>query len=69
MDLFSFLKGYKSIIGCIGAVATFVVLVCTALADGFQLGDATVIMGGFSAMMLAIGWTGKLAGMETAVKK
>lgn len=64
MDIFNFLKGYKSIIGCIGAVATFVVVVCTAISDGFQLADATVIMAGFSALMLAIGWTGKLVGME-----
>jgi ABC-type Co2+ transport system permease subunit len=69
MDLFNFAKGYKSVIGCIAAVATFVTVVCTALADGFQLGDAAVIMGGFSALMLAIGWTSKLAGIEEASKK
>lgn len=69
MDIFNFLKGYKSIIGCIGAIATFVVVVCTALADGFQMADTGVIMGGFSALMLALGWTGKLVNMENSVKK
>ena len=64
MDILGFLKGYKSIIGCVGAVATFIVVICTALADGFQLADATVVMAGFSAMMLAIGWTGKLQNLE-----
>ena len=67
--MFNFLKGYKSIIGCIGAIATFVVVVCTALADGFQMGDIAVIMGGFSALMLALGLTGKAIAIESALKK
>lgn len=69
MDLFGFLKGYKSIIGCVGSVATFVALVCTRLSDGFQLQDIEVIMAGFSALMLALGWTGKLMNMEKTVVK
>ena len=64
-----FLKGYKSIIGAIGAVATFVALTAQALADGFQMGDITVIMGGFSAMMLAIGLTGKAIDIQNSIKK
>ena len=67
--MFDFLKGYKSIIGCIGAVATFIVVVCTALADGFQMGDVAVIMGGFSALMLALGLTGKAIEIQNALKK
>lgn len=69
MDILGFLKGYKSVIGCVGAIATFIVVVCTALADGFQMGDTTVILAGFSAMMLALGWTGKLQNMEKAAGK
>lgn len=64
MDLLGFLKGYKSIIGCIGAVAAFIVLVCNQLGDGFQFQDVETILAGFSAMMLAIGWTGKLVNLE-----
>ena len=64
MDILTIGKGSRSIIGLVGAVATFVVLVCNQLSDGFQLSDAQSILAGFSALMLAIGWTGKLAGME-----
>lgn len=64
MDILTLGKGSRSIIGLVGAVATFIVVVTTALSDGFQLADATIILGGFSALMLAIGWTGKLAGLE-----
>ena len=69
MDILNFLKGYKSIIGCIGAIATFIVVVCTALADGFQMGDVSVTLGGFSALMLALGLTGKAIAIENALKK
>ena len=67
--MFNFLKGYKSIIGCIGAIATFIVVVCTALIDGFQMGDVAVIVGGFSALMLALGLTGKAIAIQNALKK
>lgn len=67
--MLNFLKGYKSKIGCVGAIATFIALVSSQLVDGFQLSDAQPIMLGFSALMLAIGWTGKLVGMEKTVKK
>ena len=67
--MFDFLKGYKSIIGCVAAVAAFVGLVCNQLIDGFQVSDIEAILTGFSAMMLAIGLTGKAIEIETAVKK
>jgi len=67
--MFGFLKGYRSIIGCIGAVASFIALVATQLIDGFQLTDVQVILAGFSALALAIGWTGKLTNLEETVKK
>ena len=64
MDILTLGKGSRSIIGIVGAVATFVVLVCNQFADGIQLSDIQNILAGFSALMLAIGWTGKLAGLE-----
>lgn len=64
MDILTLGKGTRSIIGLVGAVATFVVLICNQLSDGFQLTDVQNILAGFSALMLAIGWTGKLAGLE-----
>lgn len=64
MDILNILKGKKSVIGCIGAIATFVVVVTNQLTDGFQVADIQIILAGFTAMMLAIGWTGKLAGLE-----
>ena len=69
MDILNLFKGKKSVIGCISAIATFVLVVCTALSDGFQLGDATVIIGGFSALMLAIGLTGKAIDIQNSLKK
>lgn len=67
--MFDFLKGYKSIIGTVGAIATFILLTCNQLADGFQFADVEVIMAGFSAMMLAIGLTGKAIAIENSLKK
>lgn len=69
MDILNFLKGYKSIIGCIGAVAAFIVLVCNQLGDGFQFSDVEAILAGFSALMLALGLTAKAAAIENALKK
>lgn len=65
----NFLKGSRSVIGCVGAVAAFVVLVCKQLGDGFQIADIEAILVGFSAMMLAIGLTGKAIAIENAAKK
>ena len=69
MDILNFWKGSKSVIGVIGAIAAFVVLITTQLSDGFQVTDIQAILAGFSAMMLAIGWTGKLANLENESKK
>lgn len=67
--LFGFLNGYKTVIGLIGAVAAFVVLVCNALIDGFQFSDVQTILTGFSAMMVAIGLGHKAAKIESILKK
>jgi hypothetical protein len=64
MNILNLGKGSRSIIGLVGAVATFIVLVCNQLGDGFQVSDLQSLLAGFSALMLAIGWTGKLVGME-----
>jgi hypothetical protein len=69
MDILNMLKGYKSIIGCVAAIATFVLLVCNQLADGFQFSDVQNIMGGFSALMLALGLTGKAIDIQNSLKK
>jgi len=39
----------------LAGVGAFITVVANALADGFQLGDIQVILGGFSALMIAIG--------------
>lgn len=69
MDILNFLKGYKSVIGCIGAIAAFITLVCAQLGDGFQISDVEPILVGFSAMMLALGLTGKAIDIQNALKK
>ena len=63
------LNGKKTVIGVIGAVATFVLVVTQSLADGFQSGDLNIIIGGFSALMIAIGLGHKAEKIETALKK
>lgn len=67
--MFKFLDGYKTIIGIVGAIATFVLVICTSLADGFQFVDVEIIMGGFSALLVAIGLAHKAVKIETALKK
>jgi hypothetical protein len=67
--MFDFLKGYKSIIGVVGAVAAFVGLLCNQLVDGFQVADIEPILTGFSAMMLAWGLTGKAIEIQNSIKK
>lgn len=69
MDILGFLKGYKSIIGCIGAIAAFVLLCTNQLSDGFQFSDVEALLTGFSALMLALGLTGKAIEIQTALKK
>lgn len=69
MDLLNLLKGKKSVIGCIGAIATFVVVFCNQLGDGFQFSDVQTILAGFSALMLALGLTGKAVDIQNALKK
>ena len=64
MDILTLGKGWRSIVGIVGAIATFIVVIANALADGIQTCDIQIILGGFSALMLAIGWTGKLANLE-----
>ena len=67
--VFEFLKGYKSILGCIGATATFVAVVCASLSDGFQFADIQTIGAGFSALLLAWGLTGKAIDIQNSLKK
>lgn len=55
-----FLNGKKTLIGIIGGVATFILVVVNALSNGFQPDDMQVISGGFSALMIAIGITHKV---------
>lgn len=67
--LFGFLDGYKTVIGIIGSIAAFVVLVCNQLGDGFQFTDVQTILTGFSALMVAIGLGHKAAKIEELLKK
>ena len=69
MDILNILKGKKSVIGCIGAIAAFIVLIANKLGDGFQFSDVEAILAGFSALMLAIGLTGKAIDIQNSLKK
>ena len=40
-------NGYKTIIGIVSAVATFVLVLTSVLQDGFQFADVEVVLGGF----------------------
>lgn len=61
--------GKKTIIGIVGAVATFVLVVTNTLQDGFQFADIHTILGGFSVLMIAIGLGHKAEKILEAVKK
>ena len=67
--LFGWLSGYKTIIGIVSGIATFILLVCNSLADGLQSSDFEVIIGGFSVLMVAIGLGHKALKIETLLKK
>lgn len=67
--MLDWLNGYKTIIGTVGAVATFVLVVTNSLQDGFQFADVEVILAGFSALMIAIGLGHKAAKIEDLLKK
>lgn len=67
--IFGFLSGYKTLIGLVGAVASFVLLVCNQLVDGFQFADVEIILAGFSALMVALGLGHKAIKIENALKK
>ena len=67
--MFNWLSGYKTIIGIIGAIATFVLVITNVLSDGFQFTDFEVIIGGFSALMIAIGLGHKASKILDALKK
>lgn len=70
MDLINkLLDGKKTAIGIVAAIATFVLVVTNALGDGFQIADLNIILGGFSALMVAIGLKHKAEKIETAIKK
>lgn len=64
-----FFDGKKTTIGKIGAVATFIVVLTNALADGFQSADIQIVLAAFSAMMLAIGLGHKAEKILDALKK
>lgn len=61
--------GKKTLIGIIGALATFVLVVTNTLQDGFQFADVEIILGGFSALMIAIGLAHKAEKTLEAIKK
>lgn len=59
----------KTLLGLLGGIATFVLVLTNALKDGFQLADVELIIGGFSALMIAIGLGHKAEKILTALKK
>lgn len=65
----NWLDGKKTLIGIISGIATFILVITGALQDGFQVSDLQVILGGFSALMVAIGLGHKADKVMTALKK
>lgn len=64
-----FLDGKKTAIGLIGATATLLSLIVENIMDGFTYNDVQVIVGAFSAYMVAIGLGHKAAKIEEMAKK
>lgn len=62
-------NGKKTVLGILSGTATFVLVVTSALQDGFQFTDVEVILGGFSALMIAIGLGHKAEKIIEALKK
>lgn len=61
--------GKKTVIGILSGIATFILVVTQTLQDGFQFADLEVILGGFSALMIAIGLGHKAEKLLTTLKK
>ena len=59
----------KTLLGFIGGIATFVLVVVNTLQDGFQFSDVEVIIAGFSALMIVLGLGHKAEKILEALKK
>ena len=59
----------KTLLGFLGGIATFVLVVVNALQDGFQFGDVEIIVAGFSALMVILGLGHKAEKILGALKK
>lgn len=62
-------NGYKTVAGIVSAVATFLLVVINALNDGFQPADFQVILGGVSALLIAVGLASKAERILNFLKK
>ena len=59
----------KTLLGFLGGIATFVLVIVKALQDGFQFADVEVIIAGFSALVIVLGLGHKAEKIITALKK
>ena len=59
----------KTLLGVIGAIATFVLVVVNSLQNGFQFDDIQTIIGGASVLMIAIGLGHKAEKILSALGK
>lgn len=69
MNVFNLGKGFKSILGCVGAFATYLMVIVNTLSDGFQMKDIETLIAATSALLLAWGLTGKAIAIENSLKK
>ena len=69
----SFLTKYlgngKTLLGWLGGLATFTLVVVKALQDGFQFSDIEVIVGGASALLATLGLAHKAEKILDGLKK
>ena len=65
----NFLDGKKSIIGMIGATATFVAAIVAIVADGVVVEDFALMGAAFSAWSVVMGFGHKLKKIEAFLKK
>ncbi len=67
--LTKYLGNGKTLLGWIGGIATFILIVVKSLQDGFQFGDLEIIIGGFSALLVTLGLGHKAERIIEALKK
>jgi hypothetical protein len=67
--LSKYLGNGKTLLGWLGGIATFTLIIVKCLQDGFQFGDLEIIIGGFSALLVTLGLGHKAERILEGLKK